>query len=205
MVESCVVIALLCLILFGILQVSYVVAARNVLNYSAIAAVRAASVGLNEFMLHKVARYAGIPAAGPVGTPSEFGREKLRGNSVGAMWDNAIARDQSPKSALGTYEIAVKEAYHMAPPRAFQLILDYENWRLDETRIHIEHEIGPDNLITLELEQTVPLVLPFSHVFFGHLDPVDAKRGAHVGTYPGKRITATAVVEDHSRHYLKNN
>jgi len=205
MVESCIVMVLLCLILFGILQVSYVVAARNVVSYTAIATARAASVGLNDFMLHKVSHYASIPTAGPVSTPTGFGSAKPEGKSVGAMWDNAIARDNEVVSALGTYEIAVKEAYHMAGPEGFRSILDYENWQRDETGIRVGYERDGNNVITLEIEQTVPLVLPFSQVFFGHLDPVDATRGDHVGTYPGKRITATAIIEDHSELYLKNN
>lgn len=207
MVESCVVMVLLCLVLFGILQVSYVVAARNVINYSAIATARAASVGLNDFMLHKVSRYAGIPSAGPVRTPSGFGPAKPGGKSVGAMWDNAIARDSEPRSELGSYEVAVKEAYHMAGPEGFREILDYENWQRDETgpRVGYDRDYDGNNVIRLEVEQTVPLVLPFSRVVFGHLDPVDATRGDHVGTYPGKRIAATAFIEDHSKLYLKNN
>ena len=54
LVESCLVMALLCLILFGILQVVYLVSARNVINYSAVATAKAASIGLNDFMLFKV-------------------------------------------------------------------------------------------------------------------------------------------------------
>ena len=133
MVESCVVMVLLCLILFGILQVSYVVAARNVVSYTAIATARAASVGLNDFMLYKVSHYASIPSAGPVRTPTGFGAARPGGKSVGAMWDNAIARDSEPRSELGSYEVAVKEAYHMAGPEGFREILDYENWQRDET------------------------------------------------------------------------
>lgn len=207
MVESSVVMVLLCLVLFGILQVSYVVAARNVVNYTAIATARAASVGLNDFMLYKVSHYASIPAAGPVRTPSGFGATRPGGRSVGAMWDNAIARDNEPVSELGAYEIAVKEAYHMAGPAGFRSILDYENWQRDETgpRVGCERDYDGNHVIRLEVEQTVPLVLPFSRVVFGHLPLVDATRGDHVGSYPGKKITATAFIEDHSELYLKNN
>jgi hypothetical protein len=196
---------LLCLILFGILQVSYLVASRNVIHYAAIATARAASVGLNDFMLHKVSHYASIPTAGPVTTPSGLGMKRLEGRSTGSLWENAIARDHAPVSELGVYEVDIKEAYHMAGSGVFRSVIDYENWKLDGTDVHVEYERDTDDLITLHVEQTVPLVFPFAWAFFGHLDLVDAIRGGHAGTYPGKKITATAVIEDHSEHYLKNN
>ncbi len=205
MVESCLVMALLCLILFGILQASYLVASRNVVNYTAYSTARAASVGLNEFMLYKVSHYTSIPAAGPVTTPSGFGGNRPVGRSAGSLWDNAIARDHAPVSELGTYEVAVKEAYHMAGTAFFDSILNYENWQEIETGIQIEYESDNDDLITLQIGQTVPMVFPFSRVFFGYLDPVNARRRGVLGAYPGMRITATAVIEDHSKLYLRNN
>ena len=91
-VESCLVMAILCLVLFGILQVSYIIAARNVVNYSAVATARAASVGLNDFMLHKVSRYICIPAAGPAETPQGFESVRPAGDSLGAKFNSSISQ-----------------------------------------------------------------------------------------------------------------
>lgn len=204
MVESSIVMVLLCLILFGILQVSYLVASHNVINYTAYATARAASVGLNDFMLYKVSHYTSIPVAGPITTPSGFAENRPSGTSAGGLWDNAIAREHAPVSELGIYEISVKEAYHMANPSVFDSILNYENWQSAETGIRFEYESDTDDLLTLRVEQTIPLVFPFSRVFFGYLDPVAARRGGTVGMYPGKRISSTVVIEDHSKLYLRD-
>ncbi len=56
MVESCLVIALLCVVLFMMLQVSYVVSSRNIISYASIAAARAAAVGLDEDMVREYIR-----------------------------------------------------------------------------------------------------------------------------------------------------
>ncbi len=56
--ESCIVMILLCLILFSILQVSILTAANEVLVYSASAAMRCATVGYDEAMVQKTARIA---------------------------------------------------------------------------------------------------------------------------------------------------
>jgi hypothetical protein len=201
MVESCLVIALLCLILFGILQVSHVVASRNVLNYTAIATARAAAVGLNDFMLHKVSHYTSIPVAGPIKTPNNFRAERPRGRNMGAQWDASIARRNVPASELGRYEVAVKEAYHMAPPELFREILDYDNWQNPETDIHVSHS-RDDEIITLSITNAVPMTYPFSRVFFGHLDPVKVTRGEKQIEAPAKHIVVTTTIEDHAEHYL---
>ena len=205
MVESCIVMALLCLILFGFLQVSYIVAARNVLNYSAVATARARSVGLNEFMLMKVSHYASIPTAGPMTVPAgNYGTDRPEGLTVGARISTAISRENKPISAQGDYVVAVKEAYHLASTTRFGQILDYANWTDGSTDVFVTHDADNDDVLTLEVEQTLPLVMPFSRVFFPHLDLVTATRDDREEQYPGKTIRATAYIEDHSALYLKD-
>jgi hypothetical protein len=206
MVESCLVMALLCLILFGILQVSYLVASRNVINYSAVATARAASVGLNDFMLHKVSHYTAIPAAGPVETPLGFSGERPAGESTGALFSNALARKNNPRSELGAYEVAVREAYHLAPVNGYKLILDYDNWQREDTDVFYTVEEDPKfPMLHVTVEQNIPLALPFSGLFFSHLQTVRAERGrGDVSTYPAKWMEAKTTIEDHSRLYFGN-
>lgn len=201
-VESCLVMAVLCLILFGILQVSYLVAARNVINYSAVATARAAAVGMNDFMLHKVSHYAAIPAAGPIYTPQGFGRERPAGESTGAVWDNAISRKRNPRSQLGDYEVGVKEAYHLAGVTRFFNILDYENWQRDESTVHGDYIRDEDDLLTVRVRQRVPLAMPFSKLFFARNRTVKAHRNGEMDIYPAAQLEATVVIEDHSAFYL---
>lgn len=205
LVESCIVMALLCLILFGFLQVSYILAARNVLNYSAVATARARSVGLNDFMLMKVSRYAGIPTAGPITVPAgNFGTDRPEGLTVGARISTAISRERAPVSAQADYVVAVREAYHLAKTTQFEQILDYANWTGGSTDVFVTYEADNDDVLTVQVEQTVPLVMPFSRVFFPGLDLVTATRDDREEQYPGKTIRATAYIEDHSALYLKD-
>lgn len=204
MVESCLVMALLCLILFGILQVVYVVAARNVINYSAVATARAASVGMNDFMLTKVNRYTTIPTAGPAITPSGFENVRPEGAFAGDVLKNSISRKERPRSPLGDYEVGIKAAYHLASTASHNQLLDYENWQHEESRIHGSYIRDEDDLITLTVEQYVPLSLPFANLFFPRTKEVKAIRDGELYFYPAADIRATVTIEDHSALYLKN-
>jgi Flp pilus assembly protein TadG len=63
-VESCLVMVLLCMMLFGILQVSIVTAAHDVLVYAASAGARCATVGYDEATVEKTIRIAALPSMG---------------------------------------------------------------------------------------------------------------------------------------------
>ncbi len=64
LVESCVVIGIICLFLMGLFQLSQLYMARESLMYAAGRGARARTVGFNDFMVHKTVRVAAIPAAG---------------------------------------------------------------------------------------------------------------------------------------------
>lgn len=204
MVESCVVMMLLCLILFGLLQVSYLVGSRNVIRYTAVATARAAAVGMNDFMLHKISHFTSIATAGPVRTPSGLQASRPAGATLGALWDSSIARDNKPVSELGQYEMSVREAYLLADTTSFDTILDYDNWQSEETDIFFEYSVDNDEILTMKISQTLPLVFPFSRVFFGLRDEVEVVRGDRREDYPGKLIEVESVIEDHSDYYLKS-
>lgn len=204
MVESCLVMALLCLILFGILQVVYVVAARNVINYSAVATARAASVGMNDFMLTKVKRYTTIPTAGPVITPSGFEKVRPEGEFAGDMLMNSMSRKKRIRSPLGDYEVGIKEAYHLAGVASHSQLLDYENWQHEESRVQGSYIRDGDGLISLTVEQYVPLSLPFARLFFPRVKEVKAIRDGDLYFYPAADISATVVIEDHAELYLQS-
>ena len=203
LVESCLVIALLCLILFGILQVVYMVAARNVINYSAVATARSASIGMNDFMLKKISRYTTIPTAGPARTPYGLERIKPEGDSMGSQWSNAISRKRNPSSALGQYEVGVKEAYYMSSVSEHNLLLDYDNWQREETRVafSVEEDAKLD-MLHVKVEQYIPLTLPLARAFFGHYITAKAIRGTELGIYPAKLMSAEVTIEDHAKLYL---
>ncbi len=196
-------IALLCLILFGILQVVYLVAARNIINYSAVATARSASIGMNDFMLFKVSRYTTIATAGPARTPYGLERLQPEGDDMGSQWSNAISRKRNPSSALGQYEVGVYESYHQSGVAAHNLILDYDNWQRNETRVEFSvEEDAKLDMIHVRVEQYIPLTLPLARVFFGHYSTAKAIRGLELGVYPAKLMSAEVTMEDHAKLYL---
>lgn len=67
---------LLCLILFGILQVSIVTAAHDVFLYAASAGARCATVGYDEEMVRKTIRIAALPTMG--GSHLGLSEERVR-------------------------------------------------------------------------------------------------------------------------------
>lgn len=98
LIESCFVIAILCLVLFGGLQVSQIYVAREVLDHAAVCGARARAVGLNDFMVQKTISVAAIPLAGNLispRTPSSFLNPyaivpNQRPNQIGNAWNSAL-------------------------------------------------------------------------------------------------------------------
>lgn len=154
--ESCLVIALLSLVLFGILQVARLAVARETLDYAAAAGARARTVGFNDFMIHKVVRVANIPNAGAMETPA------LERNTGGAGRP-AARRGLDPRPARhpggrSMSSNAPRIPLYLAAEHGGQLpaILDYEDW--DELRYSVSQPADPS--IRVDTRQDVPLYLP---------------------------------------------
>lgn len=210
-IESCLVMIMLCLILFGVLQLSYLIAARNVLGYTALATVRSGAIGLNDVMLQKVAMYTSIPTAGPMNRPI------LGGSSPQSKdWDYVIQRKNTPVSSLGWYEISVKQDFHLADN--YRAVLDYDNWMNADSRVKIVYDFkasnDPDTLGMGEalVKQDVPLAFPFSDFFGKGLNQVVVYRSfagensaPKVELLPAVSIEIpSALMEDHASLYLKD-
>lgn len=207
MVESCIVIALLCVVLFMILQVSFVVSSRNVINYASIAATRAAAVGLDEDMVTTVIHYATIPTAGPMihPDPQAFQKHRPEGHTVGRQWDYAMSSENTPRSEQGEYEVSMRTEFHR---RDYPLaVLSYANWMPGgeaEVVSDFDKNDYDEEILAITVSQKVPLTMPFSRVFFGHLEPIKVVRDDKLVEVPGKEIHATSYMENHARFYLKD-
>ena len=185
LIESCLVIALLSLVLFGILQVARLAVARETLDYAAVAAARARIVGFNDFMIYKVARVANIPNAGRMETP-DF--ERNTGGAWGDLrpgtaWDVALrATPGSPQYAIERSRIPLYlSAEHGGMLAA---ILDYEDW--DGLRWFVGRP--SDLAISMDTRQEVPLRTPFHRAYYA-ADEVT--------------LEGTAILEDHAALYLE--
>lgn len=128
-VESCIVMILLCLILFGILQVSMVTAAHDVFLYSASAGARCATVGYNDGMIEKTVRIAALPTLGPrkISTGEELMRVRnymsyeqqpdskvLLSHITDTYWNSFDGAKASKSSGLVT--MSVMQRYPMTFP-----------------------------------------------------------------------------------------
>ena len=93
LIESCFVIAILCLVLFGGVQISQFYMAREVLNHAAACGARARAVGFNDFMVQKTIRVAAIPLAGQLVQPRYTAAPPLvipAQHYLGVVWDEAL-------------------------------------------------------------------------------------------------------------------
>lgn len=73
LIESCIVIGILCLLLMGIFQLSQLFMAQEILHYAAGRGARAKVVGFNDFMVFKTVRVGTIADAGPMTSPENEG------------------------------------------------------------------------------------------------------------------------------------
>lgn len=185
LIESCLVIALLAFVLFGILQVARLAVARETLDYTAVAAARARIVGFNNFMIYKVARVAAIPTAGRMETP-DFERTTggAWGNlTPGAAWNAALrANPGSPQYDIERSRIPL----YLAAEDGGRLgaILNYEEWN------RMRYSVGrpADQAISVDARQEVSVSLPFHRAFYA-ADEVT--------------LEGAATLEDHSALYLE--
>ncbi len=199
LVESCLAIIMLCLILFGILQISYLVAAKDVVSFSAFAGCRAATVGMKEEFVNRVVRVTSIPMAGPmVGNP--FAGQGLNaGGSEGQTWNRALwatpSSDQywAEKQAIPYYLGAVNEG-------DLRVLLNYYNWLSTGTLITSSTRRTEDD-VEVFVSQNIPLAFPFARAFYrGNMGNMVRQNGTQ--SVPRSPMNAELRTENHSALYL---
>lgn len=184
-IEACIAIGIICLLFFGMLQVSLLFAAREVLSHSAARAARAKTVGFNRFMVSKVAHVASIPNAGRMLVPDIDASdpvllELVTERTPGVLWDAVFTGEDAelgpiiPRSLQADVEMSRIPDYLYSPnwPTA-RRILDYQNWDPSEPNgIHIDLPIstGIDSLLTVTISQQVPMRIPLHRTFYAPED-----------------------------------
>ena len=192
LIESSLVVALMSLLLFGVLQVSRIYAAREILDYSAMNAARARAVGFNSFMVYKVMRVSAIPNAGAMRNPNaslvEDGRLRRPALRPGEQWDEAVAWTPggSPWAIIEQQRIP----FYLGAENVSRLpaVLDYERWR---TITHSSMPVGDDQ-IRVDVRQRFPVLMPMRRVFMADRDLL-LQSGSGRG----------AQMADHSALYLQ--
>ena len=199
LIESCLAIIMLCLILFGILQISYLVAAKDVISFSAFAGCRAATVGMKEDFVDRVVRVTSIPMAGPmVNNPFAVDAPKAIGEG-GTSWDRALGA--TPSSGQYWMEQSAIPYYLGSVNGSDQVVfLNYYNWVNMGTLITSSARFTQDS-VEVAVSQNVPLSFPFARAFYrGNMGTMTRQDGTH--SVPRSPITAQLTVENHSALYL---
>jgi len=165
LVESCLVVVVLCLLLFGVLQVSHLFMISEVLDYAATAGARAHSVGFNPFMVEKTIRVAAIPTAGRIinpAPPGANGGSPWGVRNTGWLWNFALR--SNPGSQLFTQiEKPRIPEYLAADWGQLYGYLDYEAWDNQSIRSTV---FETADAVEVRVQQDVPLNFPFHRAFY---------------------------------------
>ena len=165
LVESCLVVAVVCLVLFGMLQVSHLYMVAEVLDYAATAGARAHSVGLNPFMVDKTVQVAAIPAAGRLlhpAPPDQNAAGIWATHGTGWLW--AYAQSSRPVSRLfNQIERTRIPEYLCAEWEQRYGYLWYEAWDSYALRSTFFESAGS---VEARVQQEVPVHFPFHRAFY---------------------------------------
>ena len=189
MIETSLAMFLICLIFFGLFQISRLTAARETLFHAAACGARAKTVGFNRFMVSKSIRVAAIPNAGRMTAPEYDNldpalRQMMATLRPGEMWDEVV-QNSNPSSVQADLERARIPEYLSSENYArANFILNYEDW--DTINFSIPHNLFGD-ILKLSVSQNYPLRLPFHRAFYA-ADSVN--------------LTGTSTIENHYPLYL---
>lgn len=176
LIESCIVIALVCLIFMAVFQVTLIFSAREILHHASARGARAKTVGFNHWMVTKAVRVASIPNAGRMEEP-EFVNEDpgLRAAIAGTptsgrLWERLLG--VTPSSLQYNIERARIPEYLAAQnyPRA-AYVLDYDRWhtiRWDSSTYTVDPDGGviPSSTVHVRARQDYPLMVPMHRTFY---------------------------------------
>lgn len=198
---------LMCLLFFGLLQVSLVFNADEVLHHSAARAARAKAVGFNDWMITKAHRVAAIPNSGTMMEPvvasqtaSVFDPTKTGGENWDAAIDPSRAYERSDKAVV---ELArIPEYLATDNHLRGEAILDYEEWQNHAFDVSVTRSnplaaaFGGAGTVRAFVRQRFPLEMPLLQLFFPDAE-VDAEG------IPRIPLVGESEILDHASLYLQ--
>lgn len=202
MIESIIVLMLMCVVFFGVFQLFYAAAARDILDHAAARAARARTVGFNRWMVQKAVRVAAIPVSGkmtmPGNLPPDPGRQALAdARTPGRAWDMALR--SAPQSQIAQLENAlIPEYLSTEHSNQARQVLDYECWECGDARqldVDVREPSGLSTGGTVEykVSRTFDLLIAW----------IDLFRGVPSRTEPGTvRVEGSYEIESHYNYYL---
>jgi len=196
LIETCLVTALICLIFLGMIQVSQLFAAREILTHAVNRGLRAKTVGFNRWMVEKCVRVAAIPNAGRMTVPpyepeNELLRERVETLKPGELWAWTVAEGYPP-AAQAELELA-RIPHFLAGDNPYEsyAVLDYDNWDSITMSGPGWGAIDPftPDVLTGRVRQAYPLWVPLHRAFY-NADSVD--------------LAVEASIENHHALYLED-
>jgi hypothetical protein len=130
LLESFGIIVLLCLILFGMVQVVLMLTANEVVQYSADASVRARAVGFNPFMVNKVSKVTRISLAGRMTTPTNdltLYDDVFTQNDAGSAFASAVTSNPRSEQYWGYEFPNIPLFLGSQSPSSMYSYLDYDH------------------------------------------------------------------------------
>lgn len=167
--ESFAVILLLCLILFGVVQLVMMFTATEIIQFSADSSARARAVGLNEFMVRKVNVIASIPNSGERTAPYARSRQSQ------AAWEAGTNAGEAFESSTRNVRVATDDILYFGEyletlnQGQARGRLNYERspYALSYSRNQVSHPIitYPRDMIRAVVTQEYPLTMPLFRAF----------------------------------------
>lgn len=165
---------IICLIFFGMFQVSQLFAAREVAHHAAARGARARTVGFNRSMVHRSIRVAAIPNAGRIVEPAYQNvdtalRAAMAAYRAGDFWSWALGA--TPSSSQYVLEQARIPEYLGSENWAqAHYVLDYEGW----DSVHASYggagvpgvPAQPGEQMEVRVWQDYPLWVPMRAAFY---------------------------------------
>lgn len=195
LLESCVAIALISLIFFGLVQVARLFAAREILAYAAARAVRARTVGFNAWMTRKAVLVAAIPNAGRMVEPAFEHvdtplRMALTTHRPGGLWDEVLRRGEPVSEQYAIERARIPEFLASGDGWQARYVLDYEDWdTVDGPAWGGDPGSSTGTLLVAHVNQDYPLWVPMHRLFYA-ADSV--------------RLRAESALENHFPLYLED-
>jgi len=176
LIESCLAMFIICILFFGLFQISQLAAGREILYHAAARGARAKTVGFNRFMVSKSIRVASIPNAGKLISPDFVNedftlRDMIATLRPGELW-NEILTNATPSSLQQDLESArIPEYMNSENYARASYILDYEDW--DSIVPNVPRNSSAD-ILEVEVSQQYPLRIPLHRAFYA-ADSVDLR------------------------------
>ncbi len=166
LLESCIVIGILCLLLMGLFQLSQLFMAREILHYAAARGARAKIVGFNEFMVFKTVRVGTIANAGRLLAPV------LERGAAQPLFLRLGSRFQARSPVLTANGPLAQRAVERARIPLFlgadwhgrlAAILDYADW--PDIRYAYVEQASPA-MLSFSISQRFPLKFAWHRLFY---------------------------------------